>query len=181
MLLREHSRYRWVVKLVTDETLIGPSPRVYGVAIRDKRVLLVRASNPHDGDELWWLPGGGVDWGESTETALEREFAEETSLHVDQRLLCSVYDDTRRRTNGEQVHTLRVIYLVTVHPGEIQHEADGSTDLAEWVALDSLHHRRLAPYAEYAISYATELMDPAAPHDEARSRTLAQLRAYAGF
>lgn len=166
---------------MTDETLIGPSPRVYGVAIHDKKVLLVRASNPHDGEELWWLPGGGVDWGESTESALEREFAEETSLDVDQRLLCSIYDDTRHRNNGEHVHTLRVIYLVTVHPGEIQHEADGSTDLAEWVDLDTLHLRRLAPYAENAISYATDLIDSAAPDDEARSRTLAQLRAYAGF
>ena len=149
--------------------------------MRDKQVLLVRASNPHDGGELWWLPGGGVDWGESTETALEREFAEETSLQVDQRLLLSVYDDTRVRDNGQQVHTLRVIYLVTVHQGEIRHEADGSTDLAEWVALDHLDGRRLAPYARYAISLASELLDPAAPHDEARSRTLAQLRAYAGF
>ena len=166
---------------MTNDLLIGPSPRVYGVAIRDRKVLLVRASNPHDGGELWWLPGGGVDWGESTETALEREFAEETSLHIDQRLLCSVYDDTRVRDNGEQVHTLRVIYVVTVHPGEIRHEADGSTDWAEWVDLEDLGGRRLAPYAQYAISYVAELINPAATHDEARSRTLAQLRAYAGF
>lgn len=166
---------------MTDERLIGPSPRVYGVAIRNQQVLLVRASNPQDGEELWWLPGGGVDWGESIDTALEREFEEETSLVVDQRLLCTVYDDTRARSNGEQVHTLRIIYLVTVQSGEIRHEADGSTDLAEWVPLDSLHTRRLAPYAAYAINFATELLNPEAPHDEARSRALAQLRDIANF
>ncbi len=166
---------------VTEELRVGPSPRVYGVAIRDRHVLLVRASSPHDGGELWWLPGGGVDWGESIDTALIREFEEETSLTIDDYVLCTISDDTRTRPNGEEVHTLRIVYLVSVQPGDIRHEADGSTDMAEWVSLDTLDERPLAPYAERAITIALDQLSPDSPHGRTAQEALERLREVAGI
>jgi 8-oxo-dGTP pyrophosphatase MutT (NUDIX family) len=46
------------------------------------RVLLLRARDPADArKQPWWeLPGGGVEWGESTEAAARRELIEETGI-----------------------------------------------------------------------------------------------------
>lgn len=55
----------------------GMTLGVRGVATDSKgRVLLVRHTYLHG----WWLPGGGVDRGETTQTAVVRELREEAGL-----------------------------------------------------------------------------------------------------
>lgn len=56
--------------------------RVYAVAfIGEGRILLVGASD-EGGATSWWLPGGGVEDGESSEQALVRELEEEAGAAV---------------------------------------------------------------------------------------------------
>lgn len=141
---------------------IGPSPRVYGVCLREDAVLLVKARRTNDDRDLWWLPGGGIDFGESLDEALEREFLEETGLTVTQHHIFGAVADLRTRANGDRMHTVRVLALVIVADGAITHEADGTTSGAEWVPLTELPRRRLAPYAERAIADAQALLAGAA-------------------
>ena len=166
---------------MSDVTNTGPHPRVYGVAIRRGEALLVRASKPHDGEEMWWLPGGGIDFGESPATALRREFIEETGLEVLSELLIDVLDDTRTRPNGQLVHSLRVIYMVVVDDGEPQAEADGTTDHVEWVPMTKVLERRLAPYAEQALSTALQILNGSSGHHTHRVDAIETLRNYAGL
>jgi ADP-ribose pyrophosphatase YjhB (NUDIX family) len=56
-------------------------PAIYGILIRDKQVLLVRAPQVFLG--VVGFPGGGIELGESPLDALRREFAEETGLEVE--------------------------------------------------------------------------------------------------
>jgi 8-oxo-dGTP diphosphatase len=137
-------------------TWTHPSPRVYGVTIVDGAVLLVRARSRRDGQEVWWLPGGGIDFLESPVEALRREYLEETGLELQSATLFDVVSDSWVRRNGETAHAIRIIYLVTVHDGDVAHEGDGSTDQARWIALGKLASIEVAPYAAAAIERAAQ-------------------------
>jgi 8-oxo-dGTP diphosphatase len=69
-------------------------------------VLVERLNRPYG----WALPGGFVDYGESVETAAQREAQEEVGLAV--RLLeqLHVYSDPSRDTRK---HTISVVFLAT--------------------------------------------------------------------
>ena len=54
--------------------------RVCGLLFRDDKLLLVK--HKMDDYDLWAPPGGGVEFNESIEECLEREFYEETGLTV---------------------------------------------------------------------------------------------------
>jgi ADP-ribose pyrophosphatase YjhB (NUDIX family) len=130
------------------------SVRAYGILVRDGAVALVRSSNPLHNPPLWWLPGGGIDFGESPEETLSREFKEETGLDVGDARLFSVTSDVRKRDNGDRIHTVRIIYTVTWLGGELTHEVHGTTDHAAWYPLEQLATLNLAEYARDAIQSA---------------------------
>ena len=129
-----------------------PSARVYGVAVRSGEVLLVRARSRMEGAEVWWLPGGGIDFLESPVEALSREIVEETGLTLISASLVDVVSDTWTRRNGETAHAIRIIYGIEVSSGGLRHEGDGSTDQARWVPISELEALELAPYARRAIA-----------------------------
>src|ERR1700690_216908 len=93
------------------------SVRSYGVLIAAGRGALVRSPNPRHDPPLWWLPGGGIHFGETPESTVLREFHEETGLVVRSPTLLLVTSDLRRRENGDQISTVRISYLVEADGG----------------------------------------------------------------
>jgi 8-oxo-dGTP diphosphatase len=130
------------------------SVRAYGILFDNDRVALVRSSNPRHVPPLWWLPGGGIDFGEAPEDTLTREFREETGLEVDNPQLIGVTSDVRRRDNGDKIHTVRIIFSVDLAGGELHHEVHGTTDHAAWFNLSELETVNIAEYARGAIASA---------------------------
>jgi len=127
------------------------SVRAYGILVHQGSVALVRSSNPNHVPPLWWLPGGGIDFGESPEETLIREFLEETGLRVTDPVLLSVTSDVRKRDNGDRIHTVRIIYTVSLAGGDMTHEVHGTTDHAAWYRVEQLDELNLADYARDAI------------------------------
>jgi ADP-ribose pyrophosphatase YjhB (NUDIX family) len=55
--------------------------RVAGILTRGNEILFVK--HQKNGEEYWLLPGGGVEYGETMEKSLEREFSEECNLDIE--------------------------------------------------------------------------------------------------
>ena len=111
----------------------------YAVILRDGEILLSRLSAAVTPDELWTLPGGGVDHGEDPRDAVVREVQEETGLdavvgetaRVYSAHLPGVWRDGRR----VDAHALRIVYdgWVPVDAPEPRVvEVGGSTMAAGW-------------------------------------------------
>ncbi len=108
---------------------------------RGDRILLARLSVHAVETGHWTLPGGGVDHGESPETALVREIDEEAGLTPTVRNLLGVHDahlagnapDGRR----EDFHAVNLVYAADVPDGvePLVREVDGTTDAVDWIAV----------------------------------------------
>lgn len=114
----------------------------YAVIVRDDQILLSRLSPVVTAEELWTLPGGGLDHGEDPRDAVVREVHEETGLDAEVSDTARVYSAHMPQAwrSGRRVdaHAVRIVYEGWVPPGSPEPrvvEVDGSTMEAAWLPL----------------------------------------------
>lgn len=106
------------------------------------RLLLIRRKNPPFQGQ-YALPGGYVDYGESTEHAAARELAEETGLVATNVALVGVYSDPHRDPRG---HVVSVAYRVETdgYVPRAGDDAAAAVFVPDWKELDlAFDHRRI--------------------------------------
>ncbi len=137
----------------------GDRVRVAAYAIiRDEqeRVLLCHIHPSVGVGDVWTLPGGGLEFGESPRAAVLRELEEETGfvgeverlVDVDDRLFTS-------RSGAGRMHAIRIVYAVNIVGGSLRDELDGSTDTCRWVAPEEALRLRLGELARHALERVT--------------------------
>jgi 8-oxo-dGTP diphosphatase len=114
----------------------------YAVILRNEQILLCKLAPRISAEELWTLPGGGVEHGEHPRDAVLREVAEETGLDAQVGDAARVYSahlpGAWRGGARVDAHALRIVYdgwVATDAPQPRVVEVDGSTVEAAWVPL----------------------------------------------
>lgn len=117
----------------------------YAVIVRDGSILLSRLAARVTKEELWTLPGGGLDHGEDPRDAVVREVYEETGLRAvvgdDARLYSAHLPGVWRDGRRVDAHALRIVYVGSVpadSPEPHVVEVDGSTVEAAWHPLEGV-------------------------------------------
>ncbi|NBU62601.1 NUDIX domain-containing protein [bacterium] len=130
---------------------------IYGIVLdEDKIFLVIQNRGPFKG--LFDLPGGGLDFGESVEEALHREFLEETatdflSMHPFLNVTVCTQVPASKSKEGYLFFQIGLIYKVE---GLLARDSVGELT-ARWVRLDSLSEKELAPLAWKAIQKIAQI------------------------
>ncbi|WP_298825767.1 NUDIX hydrolase [uncultured Planococcus sp.] len=105
-------------------TIVGHRPLILVGAVvvivgEDGRLLLEERKFPKD---LWGLPGGLMELGESTEDTAKREVMEETGLAIEELNLINVYSGPKHfvvAENGDEFYVVTLAYYSTEYSGEL--------------------------------------------------------------
>lgn len=136
--------------LVTCEDINGNSyqvsvedlsfrPAVYGVIIKDKKILLSKQWDGYD------FPGGGIELGEPTKNALIREVKEETGLNVKMgKILHCEHSFFKLPYKGNFVHSIHMYYECEITGGELStvfldEQEKQYAGQPEWVELSKIN------------------------------------------
>ena len=109
--------------------------RVAGVLIRNGKIFLQRVENDYA------LPGGHVDYGETSENALVREFKEELNVDISCERLLWV-EENFWKWGDKNAHGISFYYLVSLKENKelsddfLEFSIDNKNVLLQWVSLD---------------------------------------------
>ena len=89
--------------------------RVCGICVQDDKILLVNHSGMNESGEFWSPPGGGLEFGESIEDCLKREFLEETNTIISVGKFIKINEFVK-----PPLHAVELFYEVKILSGEIK-------------------------------------------------------------
>lgn len=116
-----------------------PISAVAGVIVHNQNILLVKKNA---NDNIWSLPGGAVELGETLQSALIREIHEETSIDVN--VLGLITNSNVIRVDDE--NNIRLHYVLSVYEcSYIRGEPNFGDDVidASWYKLADLNQLKL--------------------------------------
>lgn len=115
--------------------------RVNGLLVREDALLLVKILSPVVGKPVWIPPGGGLEYGETMQQCLEREFREETGLEVETGMLWHINEMVK-----PPYHAIEFYFEVEQTGGELQLGVDPEHPADDQFIQDV----RFIPFGEFS-------------------------------
>ena len=119
-----------------------PRVRVAGIVIQENSILLIQ--HIKNEKKYWLVPGGGVDWGESLEDALIREYKEETNLDIEVKEFLFFSEAISPDKNK---HVINLYFLVKIKNNSEIMEIGNETNLSDlrYVSEEEIQNIKLYP------------------------------------
>ncbi len=117
--------------------------------VKNNRLLIVRKSK----SELFLsgyyeMPGGKVEFGESTEDALLREIKEETGLRIK---IIKPYSTFSYLSNDDQRHTIDIQFLTELIDNPDNIKLSSEHDEFKWIKKDEINNYKFSDQMKEAI------------------------------
>jgi ADP-ribose pyrophosphatase YjhB (NUDIX family) len=128
-------------------------PSVTAVVVDASQLLLVHRTD----NDLWALPGGGHDLGESIENTAVREVKEETGIDVQVTGLVGLYTDPAHviaYEDGEVRQQFSICFRALPIGGQLQRDAESKE--VRWVPFDELDRLNIHPSMRLRIDHGLD-------------------------
>lgn len=117
-----------------------PRVRVAGILIKEGKMLFIEHGKK--GKRYWLLPGGGVDYGESFEEALKREFREEVNLDIE--VLNLKFISEAIAPDGSK-HIINMFFIVKEVGGSLKMAKEDRIVGLEYLEISNLNNYIIYP------------------------------------
>lgn len=112
--------------------------RVCGVCIEDGKILLLNHIGIRENSDFWCPPGGGLQFGETIEDCLKREFLEETNTEISVGKFLKVHEFVNPPFHAvELFYEVKIISGIAIIGIDPEMEEQIISDL-RWFSLDEI-------------------------------------------
>ena len=109
-----------------------------GICVQDNKILLINHSGLNESNEFWSPPGGGLQFGETIEECLKREFLEETNTAISVGQFLKVREFLKL-----PLHAIELYYEVKIESGIVKKGFDPEMEEQiikdiQWVSFEDV-------------------------------------------
>lgn len=137
---------------MADERRAVPQVGVGAVVFKDEKVLLVKRARP-PAENLWAIPGGRLELGETLQHGAEREIFEETGILIRAGKPIYTFDVIERVASGSIVFHYVIVDLTATYISGEPRASDDAME-ARWLSAAEL---RSLPVSDHTVALLREL------------------------
>ena len=131
-------------------------PVVLGIAKKDNKLLVSEGYDKIKKQFFYRCLGGGIEFGETSEDALKREFKEELGIDIEIEEYCGIAENIFT-FQGKKAHEIVLLYNVKIKDEDYQEkyrmiDDDGEGE-AIWVNVDDFKNNQKILYPDEIFKY----------------------------